>query len=146
MKIFLVVFAVLISVIQNPAQCGDRKMTKEKEAPPVVVPADKFENLPDGVKAKDEVKEVVVDDEGQLVSSKIITVEQKLKSLGAGYQDGILVDSKNNQIRFFKPSIRGASEGPEGDKKFYDLERKRLEDLKAKFTVIEIYINPLKVM
>lgn len=145
MKLYLVIFMLLFVVAQSSPQCRNDKMEK-KEPTTMVKAADEFKELPDGAKLDDEVREIIKDEQGHVVSTKIIPVETKLKEIGAGYVDGILVDSDGKQIRFFKPMIRGISEGLEADKKFRQSEEKRLADLKEEFTVIEIYVNPLKIM
>jgi hypothetical protein len=106
----------------------------------------KFKDLPDGVKLDDEVRDNQYDDKGEVVSYQIIKVEQKLKEIGAKYVDEKLVDKNGREIRFYKPPVRGASQGFEEDEKQRKRDEKELKDLKEKFTVIEIYINPLKVM
>ena len=106
----------------------------------------KFDNLPDGVKLSDEVKKEVKNDNGKVVSFKIITVEAELKNLGAKYESDKLVDSKGKEIRFYKPPVRGASQGYEEDKKQQERDAKELAELQKKYTVIILYVNPLKAV
>lgn len=148
MKIYLMIFFVLFAVMQSQAQCNKKK--SEKTAPKVektMTNEDvKFKDLPDGAKLTDEVRVNELNEKGEVIGIKTITVEEKLKQLGAKYVNEKLVDKNGKEIRFFKPQIRGISEGFEKDQQHQKNEAKRLADLKEKYTVIEIYINPLKVM
>ena len=145
MRIFILLFLTLLFVAQNPAQCRTDKAKKGKVQGAMVKPADEFDKLPDGAKPDDDVRILVKDDQGTVVSSEIITVKEQLTRLGAGYLNGVLVDKDGKEIRFYKRMTRGASEGFEADRRFSESEDKRLADLKEQFTVIEIYVNPLKI-
>ena len=104
----------------------------------------KFDQLPDDVKLTDQVREEIRDEKGD-VSYQIITVVEKLKDLGAKYQADKLVDMNGRQIRFYRPPLRGASQGYEADQLQHAADEKILAELKAKYTVIIIYENPLKI-
>ena len=148
MKIyFLIVFAVF-AMAQSQAQCSKDKMQNtNKPMPSPTKETTKFEKvLPDGVALSDEVKNEVKNDKGEVVSFKIITVEEKLKEIGAKYEGDKLVDSSGKEIRFYKPPVRGASQGIEEDKKQRERDEKELTELRKKYTVIILYENPLKAV
>lgn len=106
----------------------------------------KFDRLPDGVKLSDEIRNDVKNNKGEVVSFKIITVEEKLKELGAKYEREKLVDRDGKEIRFYTPPVRGASQGFEEDKKQSERDAKELAELQKKYTVIILYVNPLKAV
>lgn len=147
MKIyFLIVFAVF-TMAQSQGQCDKDKMQNANKAmPEQTKKMTKFDNLPDGVKLSDEVKKEVKNDKGEVVSFKIITVEEELKNLGAKYDNDKLVDRSGKEIRFYTPPVRGASQGYEEDKKQQERDAKELTDLQKKYTVIILYVNPLKAV
>lgn len=147
MKIYLIIMLALFFVVQSQAQCGKKKTEKEPQEEKTMTNEDiKFKELPDGAKLNDEVRLYQYDDKGEIVGSQVITVEQKLKQIGAKYVDNKLVDKNGTEIRFYKPPIRGTSQGFEEDQKQQKRDEKEIAELKAKYTVIEIYVNPLKVM
>lgn len=146
MKIYLMMFFVLFAIMQSQAQCGKKKSDKPTKDKQMVETEVKFKDLPDGAKLDDEVRVNELNDKGEIVSFKVITVEKKLREIGAKYIDNKLVDKDGKEIRFFKPQIRGTSEGFEEDQKHQQSEQKRLANLKEKYTVIEIFVNPLKIM
>lgn len=114
--------------------------------PPVKMPESlKFGDLPDGIELTDDVREEIKTETGE-ISYEIITVEEKLKSIGAKAEGKSLVDANGTEIKFYKPPVRGASQGFEEDRKQQDAEAQELRKLKEKFTVIVLYENPLKVM
>lgn len=150
MKICVLIFLLFFAVVQSQAQCGrDRaagdKKTDVKEK---TMPEDtsEFENLPAGVTLTDEVREEIRDESGRVVETKIITVGEKLKMLGARQDKDRLVDRKGREIKFYKPPVRGVSEGVEADRRQARRDREELEKLREKYTVIVLYVNPLKVM
>ncbi len=144
MKIYLVIIFSLLVIVQSPAQCSKGKKTKGVNTN--VNQDVTFKNLPDGADLSDEVRIDKFNDEGELISYEVISVKEKLRQIGAKYIDNILVDKNDRAIRFYKPPIRGASQGFEEDRKQQKLDAKELEELKEKYTVIEIFVNPLKVM
>jgi hypothetical protein len=142
-------FFMVFAFAQSQDQCDKNKKVKtEKVNANKSMPEEKtkFENLPDGAKLTDEVREVIKGDEGKVVSDEIITVEEKLKKIGAKYEDGKLVDSEGKEIRFYKPPVRGASQGFEEDQKQAKSDAEELKELQEKYTVIVLYVNPLTVM
>ena len=147
MKIyFLIIFAVF-AMAQSQGQCDKDKMQNANiPTPSPTKQMTKFDNLPDGVKLSDEVKKEVKNDNGKVVSFKIITVEEELKKLGAKYETDKLVDGKGKEIRFYKPPVRGASQGYEEDKKQQERDAKELAELQKKYTVIILYVNQLKAV
>ncbi len=143
MKIcFLIIFAVF-AVAQSQGQCDKDKVPNANKP---MSNQTKFDRLPDGIKLSDEVKNDVKNNKGEVVSFKIITVEEKLKELGAKYEREKLVDRDGKEIRFYTPPVRGASQGFEEDKKQSERDAKELAELQKKYTVIILYVNPLKAV
>ncbi len=143
MKIcFLIIFAVF-AVAQSQGQCDKDKMSNTNKP---MSNQTKFDRLPDGVKLSDEIRNDVKNNKGEVVSFKIITVEEKLKELGAKYEREKLVDRDGREIRFYTPPVRGASQGFEEDKKQSERDAKELAELQKKYTVIILYVNPLKAV
>jgi hypothetical protein len=69
------------------------------------------------------------------------TVKQRLDKLGAKCRSGKLVDGKNREIRFYQ--LQGCWGNPPFDYlEILDNQRRELDDLKKKYTVIEITCNP----
>jgi len=145
MKIcFLIIFTVF-AVAQS--QCDKDKVQRtNKPIPSPTKEMTKFDHLPDGVKLSDEVRNDVKNDKGEVVSFKIITVEEKLKELGAKYEKEKLVDRGGREIRFYTPPVRGASQGFEEDQKQQERDARELAELQKKYTVIILYVNPLKAV
>lgn len=149
MKIYILIFFMVFAVAQVQGQCDKKGKEKtEKANANKTMPEEKttFENLPDGAKLTDEVREVETDENGKIVSDEIITVKQKLEKMGAKYVEGKLVDADGREIRFYKPPVRGVSEGFEEDQRQAKRDAEELEKLKEKYTVIILYVNPLNVM
>lgn len=68
-------------------------------------------------------------------------VKQRLNKLDARCKSGKLIDGKNKEIRFYK--LRGCWGNPPVDYlEIMDKQRKELQELKKKYTVIEITCNP----
>ena len=147
MKIcFLIIFAVF-SMAQIHSQCDKDKMPNANiPMPSPTKQMTKFDRLPDGVKLSNEVRNDVKNAKGEVVSFKIITVEEKLKELGANYKNDKLVDRDSREIRFYTPPVRGASQGYEEDKKQQARDARELVELQKKYTVIILYVNPLKAV
>ncbi len=146
MKIYLIMFFAVFAFVQTQAQCGKKNTEKPKEEKTMANEDVKFKDLPDGVKLDDEVRVDEFNDKGEVVSYKVITVEKKLREIGAKYVDNKLVDKDGMEIRFYKPPVRGASQGFEEDEKQRKRDEKEFAELKEKFTVIEIYVNRLKAL
>jgi hypothetical protein len=71
---------------------------------------------------------------------KKITVEQKLKELGARCRRGKLVDARGREIRFYH--LQGCWGNPPPDYlEILERQRKELETLKKSYTVIEMTCN-----
>ncbi len=107
--------------------------------------ADKFDRLPDGVKSSDEVRKDVLNEKGEVVSYKAITVAEILNELGAKYEGDKLVDRDGKEIKFYTPPVRGASQGFEEDAKQQARDAQEFADLQKKYTVIVLYIDLRKV-
>ena len=149
MKICFLMFFAIFGFFQN--QCDKNKLANEnKPAVNRIMPSQtkemtKFDRLPDGVKSGDEVRKDVLNDKGEVVSYKTITVEEKLNELGAKYENDKLVDRDGKEIKFYTPPVRGASQGFEEDAQQRERDAKEFADLQKKYTVIVLYVDPRKV-
>ncbi len=147
MKIYFLIIFAIFAMAQSQGQCDKDKMQNaNKPMPSPTKEMTKIDKLPDGVNLNDEVRKEVKNDKGEVVSFKIITVEAELKNLGAKYENEKLVDRNGKEIRFYTPPVRGASQGYEEDKKQQERDAKELSDLQKKYTVIILYVNPLKAV
>lgn len=151
MKIFGLTIFLVFGLIQSQNDCDARRMPSQNADQNVsrnMSEANKetrFDRLPDGVQLTDEVREEIKDAKGE-ISYQIITVREKLKELGARYEGDELVDAAGRQIRFYKPPVRGASQGFEEDREQREQDERELRELEQKYTVIILYVNPLKVV
>ena len=156
MKIFLILIFSVFIMAQSQSDCGKENIKNRNKIQMNNNSAQTLENkgmddkakydkLPDNVKLTDEVKDEVKNEKGETVSVNIITVEQALKKIGAKYEDSKLVDADGKPIKFYTPPVRGTSQGFEEDQKQQERDKKELEDLKAKYIVVILYVNPLKV-
>jgi len=69
------------------------------------------------------------------------TVKQRLDKLKARCKAGQLIDNKDREIRFYQ--LRGCwGNPPAGYLEILSRQQKELEELKKKYTVIEITCNP----
>lgn len=149
MRIHIFLIFLVFGLAQTPAQCGpDQKQNAGQTKAENKMPDEKvkFENLPDDVKLEDEVREITKNEAGQITSDEIITVEQKLRQLGAKYENDVLVDAAGKEIRFYRPPVRGASQGFEEDRQQAIRDARELAELQEKYTVIILYVNPLKAL
>ncbi len=147
MKIYFLTMFAVFAMVQSQGQCDKDKMQNaNKPMPTPTKQMTKFDRLPDGVDLSDEVKNDIKNNKGEVVSSKIITVEEKLKELGAKYEKDRLVDAGGREIRFYTPPLRGASQGFEEDEKQRKRDARELAELQKKYTVIILYVNPLKAV
>lgn len=141
MKIWMLIIFIAFGFFQT--QCDKNKVSNANKNKEMT----KFEKvLPDGVKSSDEVRKDVLNDKGEVVSYKTITVEEKLKEHGAKYENDKLVDRNGKEIRFYTPPVRGASQGFEEDEKQRERDKKELNELQKTYTVIILYVDPRKVM
>jgi hypothetical protein len=146
MKIYLMIFFVLLGAVQTNAQCSGEEKSKLKKEKTMAAEKVDFKNLPDNARLDDEFRINKYDEQGMVISFEIITIEERLNQIGAKYDGDKLVDSDGQEIRFYKKPVRGASQGFEEDRKQRERDEKELDELKKRFRVIEIYVNPLKVM
>ena len=145
MKICFLLIFTMFGFVQN--QCDKDKMSgaNKPAANKMMMNQTKFDRLPDGIKLSDEVRKNVLNDKGEVVSYETITVEEKLKELGAKYENDKLIDRDGKEIRFYTPPVRGASQGFEEDKKQRERDKKELDELQSKYTVIILYVDPRNV-
>lgn len=146
MKIYLIMCFAVVSFVQVQGQCGSKINEKPKQEKTMTNEDVEYKDLPGNVKLTDEVLENELNEKGEVVSDKIITVKEKLQQLGAKYSDGKLVDKGGTEIKFYSPPVRGMSQGYDLDQKQQEIDKQELKDLKAKYTVIELYANRLTVM
>ncbi|MEZ5428421.1 MAG: hypothetical protein R2747_19280 [Pyrinomonadaceae bacterium] len=150
MRILGLMIFLVFGFAQNQDKCSKKAGHDKAESAtanqrtPVEKKDTKYDRLPDGVKLTDEVREETLDEKGEK-SFRIITVEEKLKQLKAAYEGDKLVDDEGREIKFYRPPVRGASQGYEEDQKQRERDEEELRELKEKFTVIILYVNPLKV-
>lgn len=94
--------------------------------------------LPDGMRATDVVSAEVARP-GE--PARKVLVRDKLKALGARCRRGKLVDARGREIRFFR--LQGCWGNPPPDYlEILERQRKELETLKKRYTVIEMTCNP----
>ncbi len=106
----------------------------------------KYDRLPPDLTLETRVRKDVLNRQGRVVSSEITTLEKRLKELKARYRKNVLVDGKGREIRFFESLCRGVSAGFDEDQKAQKEKDRELAALKKKYTVIELYCNPLKAV
>jgi hypothetical protein len=72
---------------------------------------------------------------------KTVTVKQKLDKLKARCKNGVLRDKNKKEIKFYR--LKGCWGNPPADYlEIIENQRKELEELKKKYTVIELTCNP----
>ncbi len=151
MKIYFLTILMVFGFAQSQQNCDKSKIENTNKAsinkamPEKTAEKVTFDKLPDGANLTDEVR-VETNGENGEVSYKIITVEEKLKEIGANYSGEKLVDKTGKEIRFYKLPVRGASQGFEEDREQQKRDDEELKNFKGKYTVIVLYVNPLKVM
>ena len=160
MKIFLILIFSVFIMAQSQSDCGRENVknmnkiqmnnnsaeTAENKTMAKTDGKIKYKNLPENVKLTDQVTKEVKNDKGEIVSNDLITVEQALKDVGAKDEGEKLVDKNGKEIRFYTPPVRGMSQGYDLDQKQQKIDRKQLEELKAKYTVIILYVDARMVM
>ncbi len=143
MKVYFLIAFLVFGFVQTQKDCGkantenQNKSAANKTVSSNKTEKTKFNDLPDGVKLTDEAV-------NQTTNEKT-TVEKELQDVGAKYEGGKLVDKNGKEIKFYKPPVRGASQGFEEDERQRKLDEKELKDLKEKYTVIILYVNPFEV-
>lgn len=106
----------------------------------------KYDKLPDDVSPATEVRKEVLNSKGEVVWVGTTTVEKALNAVRARYRKGVLVDSKNREIRFFRSLCRGVSAGQEEDDRELAAKEKELNELRKKFLVLIVNCDPRSVM
>ena len=146
MKIFFLMIFVLFGTMQMNENCGksEKQSTSITMPEPTKTPTE-FNRLPEGIALNTEVEgKTVKNDEGEIISYEITTVEKRLTELNAKYE-GKLVDGKGREIRFFNPLCRGVSQGFEEDQRAREKSENELAELKKKYTVIVLYCDLRKL-
>jgi len=147
MKTFILMTFVLLGTMQMNEQCDkNEKPSANVTMPePTKIPT-KFNRLPEGIALNTEVKgKAVKNDEGEIISYEITTVEKRLTELKAKYE-GKLVDNNGREIRFFNPLCRGVSQGFEEDRRAHEKSENELAELKKNFTVIILHCDLRKLV
>jgi hypothetical protein len=99
-----------------------------------------YDCLPEDVK-HDQVVSVIFKTQGLKGEVERETVKQRLDKLDARCKAGKLVDAKNKEIRFYQ--LQGCWGNPPADyQEIMNSQQKELQELKKKYTVIEITCNP----
>lgn len=143
MKIYFLITFLVFGFVQTQKNCGkantvnQNKTAANKEMNANETEKTKFDDLPDGVKLTDKAV-------NQTTNEKT-TIEKELQNLGAKYSGGKLVDKNGKEIKFYKPPVRGASMGFEEDERQRKIDEKELKDLKEKYAVIILYVDPREV-
>lgn len=102
--------------------------------------AQKYPCLPPDIKPDNIVSFNIRTSSSGVRTSDKVTVSQKLKTLHARCVGGKLVDRHRKQIRFFQ--LKGCWGNPPPDYlEIQEEQRKALESLKKKFTVVEMTCN-----
>lgn len=97
--------------------------------------------LPDGIKSEDVVSAPLGLPGKRRMGMKTVTVGDKLKQLGARCRRGKLVDAQGKEIRFYH--LQGCWGNPPPDYlEILARQRRELETLKKRYTVIEMTCNP----
>lgn len=100
----------------------------------------KYECLPPDVELETIVSATQIE---SAAGNKIVkeTVKQRLDKINAGCRAGKLADGKGREIRFYR--LQGCWGNPPQDyQEILNNQQKELEELKKKYTVIEITCNP----
>ena len=100
----------------------------------------KYDCLPEDIEL-DTVVSVIRKTPGLRGDVERETVKQRLDKLKARCKAGKLVDGKNKEIRFYQ--LQGCwGNPPQGYREILRKQQEELEELKKKYTVIEITCNP----
>lgn len=110
MKIYFVILILIFGFVQNHASC--EKINVEKTNTVGKAMNDKTS---DGVILSEEVRDEKRVEKGD-ISFKIVSVEEKLTSIGARYENDKLVDENGQEIKFYKPPVRGIFQGFDEDR------------------------------
>ena len=150
MKICILTIIFVFGFVQN--QCDTDKTlntnqlsvnkTVSNQTPEVIKP----EHLPDGIEPQTKVRKQVKNDKGEVISSEVETVEQRLRELNAKYKGETLFDGTGREIKFFKPLCRGAAPGFEEAQEARKKKDKELSELEKNYTVIILFCDPGEVM
>jgi hypothetical protein len=146
MKVTILIIFVLFGLLQT-GNCDKKKMQNTDDmASPTPKQTTKFDRLPENIKPETEVRKDIKNEQGEVVSVEVTTVEKRLNELKARYEKDKLVDGKGREIRFFEPLCRGVSQGLEEDQKAQEEKDKELAGLQKKYTVIILYCDPRKAL
>jgi hypothetical protein len=135
-------FLILLLMICGCSQitCAQSKSRKNSRVANQTSNPQQYNCLPENIKP-DTVVSATIKTPGSIEKVKTENVKQRLDKLDARCKAGNLVDGKNREIRLYQ--LQDCWGNPPADYlEIIDKQRKELEELKKKYTVVEITCNP----
>lgn len=132
--IFILITASAQTLAAQSKSKTKRKVTKQ------LTNQSKYDCLPPDIKLETVVSTTLVE---SAAGNKTVreTVKQRLDKIKAGCKAGKLVDGKGREIRFYQ--LQGCWGNPPQDyQEILDNQQKELQELKKKYTVVELTCNP----
>ena len=140
MKNHLYALVVILICGGSQIMCGQSKSGNVRKTAKQVDSRMKYDCLPEDIKL-DTVVSTIRKTPGLRGEVERETVKQRLDKLNARCKAGKLVDAKNREIRFYQ--LQGCWGNPPADyQEIMSAQQKELQELKKKYTVIEITCNP----
>jgi len=135
---YLLIFILIVGSAQTLSAQGKSKM--KRKAAKQVNNQSKYGCLPPDIKLDTVVSAIPVESaSGNKIEKE--TVKQRLDKINAGCRAEKLVDGKGREIRFYR--LQGCWGNPPPDyHEILENQQKELQELKRKYTVIEITCNP----
>ena len=131
---------ILIICGSSQIMCAQSKSRKNGKTNGQINRPSQYDCLPEDVK-HDQVVSVISKTSGLKGEVERETVKQRLDKLDARCKAGKLVDARNREIRFYQ--LQGCWGNPPADYlEIMNAQQKELQELKKKYTVIEITCNP----
>jgi hypothetical protein len=131
---------ILIICGSSQIMCAQSKSRKSGKTAGQINSGLQYNCLPEDVKL-DQVVSVISKTPNLTGEVERETVKQRLDKLDARCKAGKLVDARNKEIRFYQ--LQGCWGNPPADyQEIMDAQQKELQELKKKYTVIEITCNP----
>lgn len=131
---------ILIICGSSQIMCAQSKSRKSGKTTAQINSRLQYDCLPEAVKP-DQVVSVISKTPNLTGEVERETVKQRLDKLDARCKAGKLVDAKNREIRFYQ--LQGCWGNPPADyQEIMNAQQKELQELKKKYTVIEITCNP----
>lgn len=143
MKIILITIVLSLFLTQF-ADAQSRIKSKRKYKKPMIVKVVNISNcLPSGITLQTVVSTKDLGFDTVTMTRKVATINVKetLSKLGGKCVSGKLVDKAGKEVRFY--NLQGCWGNPPADYlEILDTQTKELEELRKKFTVIELTCNP----